>query len=258
MNCVSCGKSVSPNIRFCTGCGAPVGAAPVSQPTPVASVVEPATSAASLFKPKKVCSSCGSPLKPSSRFCNGCGAQVEAQGKVVSILTGILYVIFGVVGLLWNLISPNRDETQLNTPGWRFLTAAGLLYVILGALGILTSLWIFGKAEFESVRAFIVILNIWTLGIGIMGVKYRLYPAKAKLLQKLAVCAIVLLGILLFFVPIKNFSRLIIVISLISGIFDQSYFMFNTGFFIIFFLYIVDFAIPVFYLIGARKNLILA
>lgn len=240
MNCTSCGKPLKPNTGFCTGCGTSISAA------------SPSTNRRVSFKHRKrLCHSCGSPLRPDSRFCNGCGAQVKAQSRAWSILTGVLYVILGVVGISWNLISSNVNGTDVKTPGWNFLTAAGALYIILGAIGTLMSLIIFRKETFASTVAFIVILNIWTFVIGIIGMKYRQYFVKAKLLQNLAIIDLVLLGILLFFVPIPKFSRLIIIFSLIFG-------KAAAGFFLPLFLYIVEFAMPVCYLIGARKNLKLA
>ena len=48
MNCTSCGKTLKPNLRFCTGCGS------------------------------KICATCGKALKPNQRFCKGCGSDATA------------------------------------------------------------------------------------------------------------------------------------------------------------------------------------
>jgi len=86
-----------------------------------------------------------------------------------------------------------------------------------------------------------------------MAIKYRRYPLKAKLLQNISVCDIVLLCIILFFVPIQYFSRLMIIPLFIFK--DSIMLGENIAGFIMLLLYIVEFAMPVCYLIGARKNL---
>jgi len=89
--CPECGKPVATNSKFCRNCGAyqleddssvPLST-PVAAPAPVASpppppqprpvppqvVVQPIV--------QSVCSSCGSPLSPSEKFCGICGSRVD-------------------------------------------------------------------------------------------------------------------------------------------------------------------------------------
>jgi hypothetical protein len=57
--CTRCGKILTPGLRFCTGCGAPV-MVPVQQ--------APARAA---------CTGCGAPLEPGRKFCVNCGRKIE-------------------------------------------------------------------------------------------------------------------------------------------------------------------------------------
>jgi len=57
--CPSCGAVVKAGAKFCGGCGATIGVAPVT----------PSPSAAT-------CSACGAELKPGAQFCGGCGAKL--------------------------------------------------------------------------------------------------------------------------------------------------------------------------------------
>ncbi|NOU24401.1 MAG: zinc-ribbon domain-containing protein, partial [Methylotenera sp.] len=55
VNCISCGKDIADNSKFCRFCSAPQVAKP-SVPS---------------------CKKCGSVLLPNAKFCKGCGAKVE-------------------------------------------------------------------------------------------------------------------------------------------------------------------------------------
>lgn len=67
MNCISCGKTLDPNVRFCSDCGTQIVDTSVTQHAPAISSSE---------SEKNVCVSCGKTLKPKMRFCNCCGTQV--------------------------------------------------------------------------------------------------------------------------------------------------------------------------------------
>ena len=84
--CPECGKPVAPNSKFCRICGAsqledaqtlPVPTT-VTAPAPVASPPQPRQAPPPpAVQPvaQSVCSSCGSPLFPSEKFCGICGAR---------------------------------------------------------------------------------------------------------------------------------------------------------------------------------------
>lgn len=66
--CPECGKSVSPNAKFCRNCGASqLEEPPVPAASPVPVSHEPAA-----------CKSCRAPLTPEEKFCGNCGLPVNA------------------------------------------------------------------------------------------------------------------------------------------------------------------------------------
>ncbi len=62
IRCSRCGTELSPQAKFCSNCGTPVGkvAAPAPPPSP----------------PRKVCPRCDAKLSPQVKFCTNCGSPV--------------------------------------------------------------------------------------------------------------------------------------------------------------------------------------
>ena len=56
-SCIRCGRPLRPDARFCSGCGAPVAAAP-APPSSIA------------------CPQCGRLARPGTKFCGGCGRKL--------------------------------------------------------------------------------------------------------------------------------------------------------------------------------------
>lgn len=75
--CAQCGASLSPGVRFCSECGAPVGKRqplPDLLATPVIPMAIPEGLERLGARPR--CSRCGAVLSPGMRFCGQCGAPV--------------------------------------------------------------------------------------------------------------------------------------------------------------------------------------
>jgi hypothetical protein len=79
MKCPHCGTENRPEVRFCRGCGRPLGTVPPAassegQPSPApAAPVSAAPSGRS-------CPHCGSAIKPQARFCPRCGEALTPTG----------------------------------------------------------------------------------------------------------------------------------------------------------------------------------
>jgi len=75
--CAQCGASLSPGVRFCSECGAPVGERR-PQPDLMATPIIPIEISEELEKPQArlKCAQCGTTLSPGMRFCSLCGAPV--------------------------------------------------------------------------------------------------------------------------------------------------------------------------------------
>ena len=82
VKCVKCGNPLKPGLKFCTRCGEP---APKTCPHCNAAVKALAKFCTSCgkslpvdsFVDANICSKCGTRLKPGSKFCVGCGTAVE-------------------------------------------------------------------------------------------------------------------------------------------------------------------------------------
>jgi len=94
--CPECGKSVAPHAKFCRNCGAsqledvPTIPVPASVQTAVPSpapVVIPPSPPPVMARPadQLLCSSCGSPLAPSEKFCGICGARAGVSAPATPV-----------------------------------------------------------------------------------------------------------------------------------------------------------------------------
>jgi hypothetical protein len=63
VHCPKCGAAVSPNVNFCTQCGAPVRTVPSSAKTPETPI-------------DRICSKCGARVRQGMKFCTECGSPV--------------------------------------------------------------------------------------------------------------------------------------------------------------------------------------
>ena len=150
-----------------------------------------------------VCEKCGETMAKGIKFCTKCGANMKGAappGKGILKVTGILIIVFGVLGLISELV---------------------LLFVenpVVAALEIPIIITILGFAG-----------TIFSLAIGVLGVKYCKNIEKAKLLLQLAIIFIICIP----------------AISIYTAILLQTGFQWMA---------IFSFIFPVIYLIGAYKN----
>lgn len=68
MTCPGCGRELPIGARFCSGCGAKTGGAPVEPPAPVVSTAS-----------TRLCPQCGKELAMDAKFCNICGCDLTAS-----------------------------------------------------------------------------------------------------------------------------------------------------------------------------------
>ena len=82
--CENCGRPLEAGQRFCQGCGKPVGSMPVPvapvQPVPVTPVQPVPTAPVPMF-----CENCGHPLVAGRRFCFSCGTPVSSAVPVQTV-----------------------------------------------------------------------------------------------------------------------------------------------------------------------------
>ncbi len=77
VKCPKCGTSVAPGLKFCTGCGGAIGAAPAAAPLPVSPPPLPMTPPLAAAGGAK-CPKCGAATPAGLKFCNACGQALGA------------------------------------------------------------------------------------------------------------------------------------------------------------------------------------
>ncbi len=108
--CPECGKPVAPHAKFCRNCGAsqlddaPTIPVPASVqtaiPAPAAAVIPPQPPQAPTSPPpvmaqpaaQLLCSSCGSPLAASEKFCGTCGARAGVSAPATPVPSPVIPV----------------------------------------------------------------------------------------------------------------------------------------------------------------------
>lgn len=86
LQCLACGKELTPSAKFCPGCG---GAAPVPKPPPIG--LKCASCGAALREGKRFCAACGTstpeppPAQPAAAVCPGCSAILRPTTKFCTV-----------------------------------------------------------------------------------------------------------------------------------------------------------------------------
>ena len=121
-------------------------------------------------------------------------------------------------------------------PGRKYLTKTGVLYIIISVGGAFSA---FSLLPHLPLFIFNLLFPIYYMFMGVMGIKYRNSIDKANLLRVLAIIDLIteVLGIFLIFLAL-------------SGNYDPS-----AGALTIAITLAIGIIIPIFYLVGAQKNL---
>ena len=143
-----------------------------------------------------ICSNCGQEVNKGLRFCTKCGSKIVniTIGKNLLQVTGILFIIFGVIGVISSisfiLINSNMANDKLD-----FDVKSDIIMPILRG----------------------IILSILNIIIGIFGFKYSKNIKKAKFLLCFAIILIVIqiISLIIGYLILSEFSLFQLIVFII-------------------------------------------
>jgi hypothetical protein len=157
---------------------------------------------------------------------------------------------------------PNTPPPQPQLPGSALLLGIGILYIIFGLLNVVLSSIIVTFSDFldrflplvsgmswSSYFTIMIIIGLYHIFIGIMGVSNRKSVETAKTLRLLG-------GFDIVFLIICTILSAMGFVGILDGFWDIFNVLYIFGYFVVF-LIVVWAGFPILYIIGAQQNLML-